>query len=155
MSAVCILAPVIVASWSVFGTAVVAAATSQGYSVATSIAQNKLMEQSRRRRVDLSIPNSELVTERLERNQRITVTRDGVTVSFSRDPRGQAALCVTGEDHSEAELRALGEELGRRVVQQYVYQRLIQELQARHFTVVEEETDANEAIRLKVRLWES
>jgi len=51
-------------------------------------------------------------------------------------------------------LRALGEELSGRVVQQYVYQKLMEEMQTRGFVVVEDETDANHAIRLKVRHWE-
>jgi hypothetical protein len=76
-------------------------------------------------------------------------------VTFSRDARGKASFCVTGEGYTEAELRARGEELSHRVVQQYVYQRLMSEFQARHFTVIEEDTDANHAIRIKVRLWEN
>jgi hypothetical protein len=62
---------------------------------------------------------------------------------------------VTGEGHSEAELRARGEQLSQRLVQKYVYQRLMQEMSARQFVVVEEETDENHAIRLKVRHWEN
>jgi len=40
------------------------------------------------------------------------------------------------------------------VVQKYVYQRLMDEMSTRQFTVVEEEVDANHAIRLKVRHWD-
>ena len=105
-------------------------------------------------RVELDIPNSELVTGQLGRDQRIAVTRDGVTVTFSRDARGKAALCVTGNGQSDEELRALGEELSGCVVQRYVYQRLMDEMRQRGFTVVEEETDASRAIRIKVRTWE-
>jgi len=52
------------------------------------------------------------------------------------------------------ELHALGEELSHRVVQKYVYQRLLDEMRARQYVVVEEEVDANQAIRLKVRHWD-
>jgi hypothetical protein len=76
-------------------------------------------------------------------------------VTFARDARGRAAICVAGEGYSEAELRARGEELSRRVVQKYVYQRLMEEMRARQFVVVEEETDASQAIRLKVRHWDN
>ena len=65
-----------------------------------------------------------------------------------------AAICVTGPGHSDEELRAIGEELSRRVVQKYVYQRLTDEIKARQFVVVEEEVDENQAIRLKVRHWD-
>jgi len=96
-----------------------------------------------------------VVTNQLGRDQRIAVTREGVTVTFSRDARGKASLCVTGEGHSREELQALGEELSQRVVQQYVYQKLMDEMRARGFNVVEEEVNEDRSIRLKVRHWEN
>ena len=96
-----------------------------------------------------------MVTSQLGRDQRISVTRDGVTITFSRDARGKAALCVTGEGHSKAKLQAMGEELSQCVVQKYVYQKLMGEMQARGFVVVEEEANQDRSIRLKVRHWEN
>ena len=157
MSAVCILAPVVIASWPAFSAAVVAAAGSLGYVVAEDTAKKMAAlneQQNVASRVELEIANSELVTEQLGRDQRISVTREGVSITFSRDARGKASLCVTGSGHTDAALRALGEELSQRVVQSYVYQRLKDEIRARQFVVVEEETDASHAIRLKVRHWE-
>jgi hypothetical protein len=156
MSAVCILTPVVIAAWPAFSAAVVAAATSLGYQVvseANKIAQ-AIVAPKQSNAVNLEIPQSELVTDTLARAQRICVTRDGVTVTFSRDARGKAAICVTGSGQSDAELRTLGEELSQRVVQQYVYQKLMDEMRTRGFVVVEEETDESHAIRLKVRHWE-
>ena len=54
----------------------------------------------------------------------------------------------------DEELCALGEELSGRVVQKYIHQRLLDEMRARQFVVVEEETDENNAIRLRVRHWD-
>jgi hypothetical protein len=106
--------------------------------------------------VSLEIEQSEIVTNHLGRDQKISVTRDGVTVTFARDARGRASLCVDGKmGHSEASLRAIGEELSRRVVQTYVYQRLMQEMKARQFNVVEEERAEDNSIRLKVRRWDN
>jgi hypothetical protein len=157
MSCVCILTPVVIAAWPAFSAAVIAAATSLGYAVAeeTTKSSEAPHESKSVNRVDLEVPQSELVMGTLNRDQRISVTRDGVTVIFARDPRGKASLCVTGDGHTEAELRARGEELSQRVVQKYVYQRLMEEMRARQFVVVEEEGIAGQAIRLKVRLWEN
>ena len=156
MSCVCILAPVVIAGWPAFSAAVVAAATSLGYQVVSdakhSLTITTALADSGR--VDLDIPNSELVTSQLGRDQRISVTRDGVTVTFSRDARGRAALCVTGTGQTDEELRALGQELSGCVVQRYVYQRLMEEMQRKGFVVVEEEATADRAIRLKVRNWD-
>ncbi len=158
MSAVCILAPVVVAAWPAFSSAVVAAAGSMGYVIADESVSRFLgiTEGPRcQATVDLDIPNSQIVTGQLGRDQRISVSRDGVTVTFSRDERGKAGLCVLGNGHSEEELRAAGEELSRRVVQQYVYQRLTQEMQSRGYLVVEESTDVNQAIHMRIRHWEN
>jgi hypothetical protein len=156
MSCVCILTPVVIAAWPAFSAAVVAAANSLGYVlVDESIRQRQqVAAKDAGRKVDLEIANSELVTGQLGRDQQICVTRGSITVTFSRDERGTASICVTGSGHTEDELRAIGEELSQRVVQKYVYQRLMDEMRARQFVVVEEQVDENQAIRLKVRHWD-
>jgi hypothetical protein len=157
MSCVCILTPVVIAAWPAFSAAVVAAAASLGYQVAAEVADKKgaAVDRNDSNRINLEIANSEVVTNQLGRDQRIAVTRDGVTITFSRDVRGKAALCVTGDGYSNAQLQALGEELSQCVVQKYVYQKLMGEMQARGFNVVEEEVSEDRSIRLKVRHWEN
>jgi len=157
---VCILTPVVVAAWPAFSAAVTAAAASLGYSVLAEsvdiVSQGvEATNESNRRRVQLEIANSELVTNQLGRDQCISVTRGGVTVTFLRDARGHAQVRVDGAGSSEEALRAFGEELSQRVVQQYVYQRVMDELRVRQFLVVEEETKADHSIHLKVRRWEN
>jgi hypothetical protein len=156
MSAVCILTPVVIATWPAFSAAVVAAAASMGYEVAAEVGKkdSHTITRTTSNSVQLEIERSEVVTDHLGRDQSIAVTRDGVTVKFSRDMRGKAALCVTGSGHTEEELRALGEQLRQSVVQQYVYQKLMDEMRTRGFNVVEEEVSEDRSIRLKVRHWE-
>jgi hypothetical protein len=156
MSCVCILTPVVVAAWPAFSAAVVAAATSLGYTVVEEkLHQHRIATVEHPAGVALEIEQSELVTGQLGREQRLSVTRSGVTVTFSRDARGKASLCVTGSGQPNDELRALGQELSQAVVQQYVYQKLMDEMRARGFVVVEEETSADRTIRLKVRHWDN
>jgi hypothetical protein len=156
MSCVCFLTPVVIAAWPAFSAAVAAAATSLGYQVVSETAKHSrtTVVQNQSNAINLEIEQSELVTSQLARDQCLTVTRDGVTVVFSRDARGKASLCVSGTGHRDEELRGLGQELSHRVVQQYVYQKLMDEMRTRGFVVVEEATDANRAIRLKVRHWD-
>jgi hypothetical protein len=155
MGAVSILTPVVIAAWPAFSAAVVAAATSMGYSVAREIEQNRSSGPNLPERVELEIPQSELVMDQLGREQRLSVTRDGVTVTFSRDARGRAALTVTGKGRTEEALRAMGEELSQRVVQHHVLQKLRHEMQARQFLVVEEQMDVQQAVHMKIRHWEN
>jgi len=157
MSCVCILTPVVIASWPAFSAAVAAAATSLRYTIVEEgIKQYQTgnVNQTGERKVNLEIEQSEIVTNQLGRDQHIQVQRGGVTVTFSRDARGKAAICVTGPGHSDEELRTIGGELSQRVVQKYVHRRLMDEIHARQFVIVEEEVDENNAIRLKVRHWD-
>lgn len=155
MSAVCILAPVVIAAWPAFSAAVVAAATSLGYQVAAHVNEGlRETENTGSLKVNLEIPNAEVVTGQLNRDQKISVTRDGVTVTFSRDARGRASLCVTGDLDRES-LTKLGQELSQAVVQQYVYQRLTDEMKARGFVLVEQTNEEDRSIRMRVRHWES
>jgi hypothetical protein len=148
---------VVIAAWPAFSAAVVAAATSLGYTIVqegNQQGQTSRVSETGERRINLEIEQSEIVTNQLGRDQRIQVTRGGVTVTFSRDARGKASICVTGPGHSDEELRTIGEELSQRVVQKYVHRRLMDEIHARQFLVVEEEVDNNNTIRLKVRHWD-
>lgn len=157
MSSVSILTPVVVAAWPVFSAAVAAAATSLGYTVVADVMEKMGQTTATTKtvsHVELEVANTQLVTDQLGRDQRIAVTRDGVTVTFSRDARGRARVCVNGTGQTAEALRALGKELSQGVVQQYVYQRLIDECRARQFIVVEQEVEADRSIHLKVRHWE-
>jgi hypothetical protein len=154
MSCVCILTPEIKAKWPFFTEAAVKAAASLGYKVVFDEKSGfKILTKNQ---VTLEIEQSEIVTTQLGRDQKISVTRDGVTVTFARDARGRASLCVDGKiGHSEAYLRAIGEELSQRVVQTYIYQRIMEEMSARQFNIVEEERTSDNSIRLKVRRWDN
>ncbi len=156
MSAVCILTPIVIAAWPSFSAAVVAAAASLGYQVVSDLdLEVAATAATRVNTVELEVARSELVTSQLGRDHKMSVSRDGVTVTFSRDARGKAALCVRGEGKSKDELRAMGEELSQTVVQQYVYQKLMDEMRGRGYVVVEEEACEDRSIRLKVRHWEN
>ncbi|HYG21583.1 MAG TPA: hypothetical protein VEH04_02290 [Verrucomicrobiae bacterium] len=156
MSCVCILTPVVIAAWPAFSAAVVTAATSLGFVVIDEgIREHQTAEVTESEStIQLEIEQSEIVTSQLGRDQRIKVTRNGVTVVFARDTRGKASICVSGPGYTDDELRAIGEELSQRVVQKYIHQRLMDEIRSRNFHVVEEEVDENQAIRLKVRHWD-
>ncbi|HEV2393167.1 MAG TPA: hypothetical protein VG146_12490 [Verrucomicrobiae bacterium] len=156
MGATLILVPVVIAAWPAFSAAVVAAAASLGYHVASEAAHQARAPAAAKSSgvVNLAIDRSEVVTNQLGRDQRLSVTREGVTVTFSRDARGKASLCVTGQGQDHDALKALGEELGHAVVQEYVYRKITDEMRARGFVVVEEERTQERAIHLKVRHWE-
>lgn len=157
MSAVAIIAPIVVSSWPAISAAVASAAVSMGFTVAREIAQQGVLQDLRTgsNTVTLDVPNCSAVTGTLGRDQRIRLTRDGVQVEFSRDARGRDSVCVIGEGLSEEQLRALGDEVAGRTVQHYVLAKLKSEMAGKGMDLVEETVDENQSIRLRVRHWQN
>jgi len=97
--------------------------------------------------------NAGVVADSLSPDQKIVVEKDGIRVTFSRDARGQFRTCAEG-DASDEELRRIGEDLSGRVIQQYVYRKLAQELGQSGFSTVSEEKAPDGAIKLHVRRYQ-
>jgi hypothetical protein len=155
MGAVLILTPVIISAWPVFAAAMASAAASLGYSTAKGLANLESGESvSTKTGLAIDIPNSKVLTDQLGLAEKLSFTRDGVTITISRDDRGKASLHVNGIGQSEEDLRRLGEEMSQRLVRDYVYQQIKHEMQSRNFVMVEETEDETNAIHMTVRHWE-
>jgi hypothetical protein len=74
-----------------------------------------------------------------------------VVARFTHDERGALKLCVEGEHLSKTELRQIGEELIGAVTQQFVYHKLMTEMQNRHMNVIDEEVTEDRTIRIRLR----
>jgi hypothetical protein len=156
MSSVVVLTPLIIAGWPVISAAVTAAVGSMGFSIVSGAAANPgsatrpVVEG--KNRAELEVDDSEVLAETAAGvGGEIVVERDGVRAVFSRDARGALKLCMEGETLSKSELKRLGEELIGRVTQQYVYHRIVTELQDRNITIVDEEVPADRTVRIRVR----
>jgi hypothetical protein len=155
MGAVLILTPVIVSAWPAFATAVVSAAASLGYTTAKGLANLESNEGvSMKSGLAIDVPNSNVLTDQLGLAEKLSFTRDGVSITIRRDERGKASLHVNGTGQADDELRRLGEEMSQRLVRDYVYQQIKHEMQARNFVMVEETEDETNAIHMTVRHWE-
>jgi len=150
MSAVCVMTPLVIASWPVISAAIVGAAAAMGFAVHGPEVQEE--EQRRTVGVETEVENSEVVAENLAPDQKIVVTRDDLVVTVAPDERGRCTVCVTGKRHSDTELRRIGEEVAGRVVQQFAYNKLLTELKRRNYSVVDEQVLSDESVRLRVRL---
>jgi hypothetical protein len=157
MGAVLILTPVVVSAWPVFAGAVASAAASLGYGAAKELGRSKTDQAlaGAVTGVSLEVPNSQVMTDQLGLGEKLSFTREGVTITFRRDDRGKATLHVSGAGHTEEELRRFGEEMSQRVVRDYVWQQLRQGMEANQFSLIEETEDENHAIHMTVRRWEN
>lgn len=147
MSAVCILTPIVIASWPALTAAITGAAASMGFAVQASPPAEKTPKPS----VETEIANSEVLADLTARGERFVIQRGDITISFGQDERGACTVCVTGERHSDRELRRIGEEVAGRVVQQFAYHKLMTELKQRNFSLVGEEVLGDQSLRLRIR----
>jgi hypothetical protein len=149
MSAVCVLTPLVVASWPVISTAILGAVASMGFTVEIRPPHER---KSKKHQVEAEIENSSVVADELRRGEQIVVRKGDVEIVFGQDARGACTVCVSGEKHSERELRKIGEEVAGRVVQQFAYHKLMTELKKRNYAVVEEQVLADDSVHIRVRL---
>ena len=146
MGAVVVLAPVIATAWPVVSASILGAATALGFAVAA-----KKEEVARVETVGIDVEGSACVSGALGRDERLSFAKDGVSLTFSRDARGACSVDVSGAGRTRAELEALGRDFAGRVVQQYAYNQVMQELAKRNFSVVSQEVGTDRTIHVQVR----
>lgn len=151
MSTVMIVAPLVIANWSVISAAVMGAIGTVGF---TAVAEQMNEERaSGVTRAEIELEDSEVLEAAGGSGETIVVERDECRAIFSRDARGTLKVCVEGSGYSKAQLKAIGEELIGRVTQQYVYNRVVTELHDRNMTIVSEDVAADQTVKIRVRNW--
>jgi hypothetical protein len=152
MSAIIVLTPVIITAWPVIAPILTAAVASLGFTAMQHAAASR-QKVAATTREEIEVDNSEILAGTAGRDEQLVVEREGVRAVFSRDARGALRLCIEGEGHTHAELRAIGQELVDRVTQQYVYHRVVTEMKERKMHVVSEEVAADHTVKIRVRNW--
>ncbi len=150
MGAILVLTPLLVSGWPAISAAVFGAASAMGYAVTSGATPPRT--RAPRRKVESTIENSEVVSDIMGRGERLVIEKDGVTIEFGQDERGSCTICVTGDRHTDQELRKIGDEVARRVVQQFAYHKLMTELKRRNYSIVDEKVMQDESIQVRVRL---
>jgi hypothetical protein len=148
MSAMIVVTPLVVGNWPVIAAAVTAAVSSMGFAAVRDESVGRTSEESKTR-TEIEVEDSEVFAE--GGPQEIVVERDGVRAKFSHDESGALKLCMEGDHLSKDELRQIGDELIGRVTQQFVYHKLMTEMQSRHMNVIEEELTEDRTIRIRLR----
>ncbi len=141
-----VLIPAATAAWPLLAGAAAAAAASMGYSVAPA----EVVDEARHNCVDLPLENAEPLTQGMNRNEALTFTQDGAVIRVHRNQAGRVVVNVSGAE-AEEELRAIGREMSNALVRQYAYHQLVTELKQREFSMVDEQTEDDGTIRLRVR----
>jgi hypothetical protein len=152
MSTVMVIAPIVIANWSVISAAVMGAIGTIGFTAVREHVEEHQRD-SNVNRAEIEVEESEILEAAGESGEEIVVERDGVQAIFARDGRGALKVCVEGRGYSKLELKQIGEELIGRVTQQYAYNRVVNELSDRNMTVVSEEVSADHTVKIRIRNW--
>ncbi len=152
MSTIIVLTPIIIANWPAITAVVSAAVGTLGFSAVQAVQAEKSQVVGTTR-AEIEVDNSEILANASGRGEEIVVEREGLRAVFSRDARGSLRVCMEGKGHSKAELRKIGQELVDRVTQQYVYHRVMTEMQQRNMHVVSEEVAEDRTVKIRVRNW--
>jgi hypothetical protein len=148
-----IVIPAAAAAWPAVLTAATAAAAALGYA-ATRGKSNIQAQTKDAGEVTLEVDHCEEVTGNLALGEALTFTKGDVQLSFFRDTNGKMAIKVSGKGKGDAELKAIGQQFSKAVVQQYAYHRLMTELKQRNFNVVGEQVEEDGTVRIQVRTYQ-
>jgi hypothetical protein len=151
MSAVAVVTPLVIANWPVIAAAVTAAVSTLGYTIVEAAANVSVKTKVKTtNQVEVDIDESAVV-EGMTNTDTIVAVKDGVTATIKRDAHGKLSVCMEGEHLSKTELRQMGEELVGTITQQYVYHKLMTEIENKNLVMVEEEVAADRSIKIRVR----
>lgn len=155
MSSVILVTPLIIANWSVISAAVLGACGAMGFTVASGAVAGGLRAKSESSvtRAEIEVENSEVLAGAAGTDEQMVVEKDGVRATFSRDARGALKVCMEGTGYSKGQLKQIGQELMEQVTQQYVYHRVVTELNQRGMPIVHEEVEADRTVKIRVRNW--
>jgi hypothetical protein len=152
MSSVVVIVPLVITHWPLIASAITGAVGTLGFVAAREAVMEGIAEpQVHKTRVEVDLPESEILAGSEVTGEQVVVEKDGVRGVFSRNARGGLSLCMEGIGLSKQQLHDLGEELIGRVTQQYVYHRLMTELQQQHFTVVDQSVATDRTVTVRVR----
>jgi hypothetical protein len=150
MSSVSVMTPIIVASWPVIMQAVAGAAASMGFAIAVNEGDPKT-ENAVHESVETQLEGSD-IAENIGKKQSIVMTRNGVKIEFKVDGRGRCTVCASGPNLTKTQLKAVADEVAGKVTQQYVYNKLMTELQNNNFKVTSQAVGSDQSIQVQVQL---
>jgi hypothetical protein len=115
---------------------------------------NARLHATRRHSLAIDSVLTEVIAEDLGAEERMAFERDGVTIVFRKDGRGKFHVDAVGPaTETTLSLKIRGEEFARELVKKFAYHKMIEQIQKRGATVVEETVKENGDIVLLNRQW--
>lgn len=162
MGFIFVVAPTIGWTWPALLPLVTAVAAAKGYQKLTDgsldqILKSKLTTQLENlRRVEIPIDSvlAEVIAEDIGADERIAFRNDDFQLIFRKDVRGKFHVEVSGpKECSTLNLKIRGEEFAREVVRKFAYHKMVELMEKRSATIVEEETLSTGETVMTGRQW--
>lgn len=150
MSAIFILTPVIIGSWSMVVPLVTSAALAGGFHLMKQAVSQPKQVDTATTLIEMNQDECQFLAEGLKQEAEIHFSNGEVNLICRKDARGQFSICVQGVNQSESELRQIGEQMVGRIRQQYAYQKVMEGLSDQGYQLIEERLDG-EKIKLRLR----
>ncbi len=152
MSVSCVIIPVVVTSWPSLLPVLLGAAGALGFKpkaqAGTEVDNSRLRASTE---AVVEVENAEVISDEIGAGNSLLVERDGVTLRFAVDGRGRCRVHVDGPGKTKAELKQIGQEAGRKVVQIYSYHRVMAQAEELGYQLTDEGVDEQGAIRIRLK----
>ncbi len=157
-----VITPIIGWSWPALLPIISAAAGYVGFVKFTSTDNSAWLKGKIAKEIEslrtVTIPLDEILTdvvsEEIGREERLDFRKEDIVLTFRKDIHGKFFIEVTGARTKTArELRQIGDEFARELIQLFAHNRIARELDRRGVQVVEETTNEDGAIVLRIRKW--
>ncbi len=157
MSTVLVLTPVIISSWPVISAAAAGAASALGFSITKAVQKAKAQAQQKaevQQKAEIELAESQVLAQSVAVGQEIVLTKGTVTLRVSRNQTGRCTVCAEGMGQTKEQLHAVAEQFAQKMTQCFVYNRVMTELKAKGFQVVNEQMLEDKSVQIHVRRWE-
>jgi hypothetical protein len=161
MGYIFVLTPMVGWSWPALVPIIGASAAALGYKMLTDPTRpvlegrvTKELKSMRRVKLPLDSVLSELIAEDLGHEERMNFRQEDIVLIFRKDARGKFFVEVSGPDrYTPTELQVRAEDFAREIVKKFAYHKMVEQIERRGATVVEEAVGEDGRIVIKARQW--
>lgn len=161
MGMIFVLTPLVGWTWPALLPLLGATAAALGYKALTDPEQQLLrgkktrqLEEIKRVTLPLDSVLTDVISEDLGAEQRMSFKHDDVVLVFRKDARGKFFVEVSGPaSYTGTQLQIRAEDFAREIVRKFAYHKMVEQLERRGATVVEETVEADGRIVVKARQW--
>jgi len=151
MSAVVLITVVLPAAstvaWPVITAAAASAAGVMGFSAV--VPRSRIKGEIE---LELPVKNPELVPQEVYKGQDIVFEKEGIRITISSDDEGRMKVRVAGKGRTEEQLNDIGTKMLNGMIQQYAYNRIVNEIQENEYNLVAQQMEDDGTVRLYVRV---